>query len=197
VRRKLYYALAAALLLLPIQLWAADGIQPGRGFKVPFIVDGKAVLNRAVVVGDVLTVTYVKGDDLAVLSFKLVPVDDPFPNPDPNPDPNPTPDVNLWGVVVEETSERTPAQAVILTSQPVRELFAGTRFRVLDKDQVVPDSLKPYIARAKVLTADGKKKLPLLFLVAQSGAVLYEDALPADVAATTALVNKHKGVTKR
>lgn len=183
--------LFAALLLWPLSAMAADGIQSGKAFKVPFAVDGKAVVNRAVVNGDVLTITFVKGDDIAVLSFKLVPQDDPFPNPnpDPQPDPNPQPDKECWGVVIEESSERTPAQAVILTSAKVRTLFDGSRFRVLDKDQQVGADLKPYIDRS------AGKKLPLMYLVGKAGAVLYEGPLPADEAATIKLINEKKGVT--
>jgi hypothetical protein len=88
-------------------------------------------------------------------------------------------------VVVEETAQRTPEQAIVLASPEVRKLFAATEWHAIDKDQTVSNDLEPYLQRAKTLT------LPVLFLVGTNGTVYYEGALPGDVAAMIALVKKY------
>jgi hypothetical protein len=97
----------------------------------------------------------------------------------------------LWAIVVEESAERTPAQGIVLASPKVRALFpAAGGFRLVDKDSKVDAALQPYVDRAK------GQKLPVCFLVAPTGQVYYEGALPATVDAMTALVAKIKGGAK-
>jgi hypothetical protein len=112
----------------------------------------------------------------------------PDPKPDPKPDPiPPVPVTELWAVIIEESAERTPAQGIVLASPKVRALFpAAGGFRLVDKDSTVDSALQPYLDRAK------GQKLPVCFLVAPSGFVHYEGALPATVDATVSLVDRIK-----
>jgi hypothetical protein len=122
-----------------------------------------------------------------VLRFYILLLDDePVPPP-----------AELWGIVVEETSQRTPQQAVVLSSPVVRALFKEGAFRIVDPKRgdtevdVSPD-MKPYVERCKDQTGQWLP-LPILFLVDKPGRVYFEGALPANVPAMVALVNKHKG----
>jgi hypothetical protein len=110
----------------------------------------------------------------------------PVPPPPPPPPPPPVP-TELWGVVVEETAQRTPAQAIVLASPKVRELFKG--FRVCDPvPGPVPSELQPYVKRVD----EAKLKKPVLFVADSKGTVFYEGSLPEMIGAMTALVDKIK-----
>jgi hypothetical protein len=187
-------------LLLPQIAAAADGILPATPFKVPFAVDGKVVVNRAVIVlaadgKAVLQVHYVKADGIEEVSYLLTRQDGPGPNPGPEPKPDPKPDpvpppvpipTEIWAVVVEESSQRTPEQAILLASPKVRDLFAKDHFRIVDKDTAVNPDLKPYLDRST------SKTLPLLYVVDGKGSVFYEGPLPATIQAAEELVAKIK-----
>jgi hypothetical protein len=124
----------------------------------------------------------------------------PTPNPTPTPTPVPTPTpppptpvaADLWGVVVEESRNRTAEQAQILASPEVRKLFKDERLRVVDpigddgKPVVVSEDMKPYVQRSV------GRKTAWLFLTDTKGVVLYEGELPTTIAAMKALVAKHK-----
>jgi hypothetical protein len=182
------------LLFVCSSAFGADVIQSNRKFKVPFTVDGKYVVNSAVVQGDILTVHFVKGDDILVVAYKLVPQVDPGPGPDPGPDPDPDPlppvPTVLFGVVIEEQSTRTAEHAIVLGSQRVRAAFGEGNFRVEDKDVTGPDGkppagMVPYLDRAK------DKVLPYFMVVDKAtGKVFYEGALPKTVDELLKLVGK-------
>jgi len=125
------------------------------------------------------------------------PTPGPTPNPTPDPAPTPTPTptpvaADLWGVVVEESRNRTAEQAQVLASPEVRKLFKDEHLRVVDpigddgKPVEVAADMKPYVQRAV------GQKVAWLFLTDTKGEVLYEGELPATVAAMKALVAKHK-----
>lgn len=182
-------------LLLTGHVVAADGIAPNVAFKVPFKVDGSAVVNRATITQDAdgatLTVLYVAGDDFREVAYSLVRIDGPAPTPDPKPDPKPEPKpvpppVELWGFVVEESADRTPQQAIVMGSPEVRKAFPQ-RFRIFDKDLEVDALLKPYQERSV------GKSLPMLFLTGPDGTLFYEGPLPATVADMLKLVAEKKG----
>jgi hypothetical protein len=128
------------------------------------------------------------------LAFEGAPGPTPGPTPvpptpiPPTPIPPPTPPADLWGVVVEESSARTPAQGIVLLSPKVRALFRPQEFRLLDKDPPATPDMQPWInlAKAKGLT------LPVLFLFDSKGVVYYQGDLPATVAAMETLVGKIK-----
>jgi len=112
-----------------------------------------------------------------------VPPEPPIPPVPPVP-PKPT---ELYAVVVEESSLRTPEQAIVLGSQRCRAAFRG--FRVTDQDVKnesgqPPTDLKPYLDRAK------GKTLPYLMIVGADGTVWHEGTLPATVDAVLVLVKK-------
>lgn len=91
-----------ACLWYPIA-FGADGIKPGEHFRVPFLVDGVAVVNRATMLstpdGALLIVLYVRGDTIAEVVYRIerttAPPPDPTP-PDIGPEPPDTPDANPW-----------------------------------------------------------------------------------------------------
>jgi len=187
--------LFALILMLPGPAAGIDGILPATAFRVPFTVDGKPVANRAMVsiAADgkaTLTVLYLKGDDIAEATYVLVRQDSPVPPAPPvpipvPPVPIPVPVADLWGVVVEESAERTPQQAIVLTAPEVRDSLK--QFRVLDKDTTVATDMQPYLDRAK------GDVLPVLFLVDGSGKVHFEGPLPATLDAMKALIARWKG----
>lgn len=110
------------------------------------------------------------------------PTPQPGPTPEPKPDPKPLPaPKTLWGIVVGESSARSPQQAVVLASPAVRGLF-DRPLRVIDPDDAVDAAMRPYVERAK-----GQPGCTL-FIVDDQGAVYFEGPLPADVAAAQALV---------
>jgi len=113
------------------------------------------------------------------------------PGPTPEP-PKPVPTA-LFGIVVEETKDRTPAQAALILSAEVEAAFkqAGGQWRTIDpwdntgKRKDLGAALNKYSARA-----DELKIRPALFIAAPNGTVYYEGKLPATVAETLALVAK-------
>jgi hypothetical protein len=131
-----FRVLLAILFLVPSLGWAADGILPGQRFKVPFAVDGKAAVNRAVVSVDAkgvatLSITYMKAGDFADAAYTLTRQDVP-PGPGPTPVPPdpippapdpvvvpPLPYQGLHVLIVEERTDReklTQGQRDILMS---------------------------------------------------------------------------------
>jgi len=114
------------------------------------------------------------------------------PVPPPVPPPIPVPTV-LFGIVVEETKERTPAQAVVLTSPKVDALFAANKgsFRIVDGWK--PDGTKrdhgPALNKYRD-RSDELKVRPMLFVVDPPGFVYAEVKLPAKVADVEVLVGK-------
>lgn len=88
----------------------------------------------------------------------------PDPDPFPGPDPQPLPPLSkMWVIVVEETKQRTPAQAQILLDPILRKWLTtnGHEIRIVDQDQPSAD-LKGWVAKAG-------DALPYLFLVGGDG----------------------------
>ena len=106
------------------------------------------------------------------------------PSPPPPPPP-PPPAKELFGVVVEESSDRLQERdgekvnfGLVIRSERVSELFKTGRFIVVDKDgEQVPDDWGPYLDRA----VKDKRQLPWLYLVNEKGEVLYDGPLPHEV----------------
>jgi hypothetical protein len=119
------------------------------------------------------------------------PQPEPNPKPDPAPVPPPGPVGKMWTVIVEESGQLTPAQGQIVTSKSVADWIQSkghhkawvTDKDALDENDKRPASLKEYIARAK--------SLPFLFLVSESGTVLFEGQLPESEAAVLQLMKKY------
>jgi len=116
------------------------------------------------------------------------PTPGPEPKPDPKPEPQPTPKptADLWGIVIEESSQRTPQQAAVLASTELRAMFTGKQFRVIDKDTNTDPQFGKYIQQSV------GQKLPLLWLVTPTGDVLFQGELPTTSAAAVDLVKKWK-----
>lgn len=94
----------------------------------------------------------------------------------------------LSAVVIEESKDRTPPQAMVLLSTKFRALF--TSFRLIDKDNAyVNDDEKPLIQEAVE-----KKQLPMLFLLDENGKRRYAGPLPQTVDDAEKLANGLKGV---
>ncbi len=75
----------------------------------------------------------------------------------PPPDPMPTPPGTRWGIIIEETKERTPAQAALWVQ--IRRQASLNRILIVDQDsQSAP--LAPFLAAAR------DKPLPQLVVVA-------------------------------
>jgi hypothetical protein len=112
--------------------------------------------------------------------------------PVPPPPPVPT---ELWAIIIEESAERTPQQAIVIASPKVRALFRGWRLHDPKKDATTdnptPVELQSYVDR--VANPDAHLKKPALFVVDAQGVVYHEGALPATVAAMEVLVAKIKG----
>ena len=124
----------------------------------------------------------------------------PEPEPDPKPDPIPPPPgplAEMWVIVVEETSQRTPEQAWVLLDPTVRQWMKanGHHLRIVDKDQTASD-LAEWIGRALAKNRKGDQTapradaLPYLFVVDDSGSVVFEGALPSGPIQMLELVKK-------
>jgi hypothetical protein len=190
---------------------AADGIRSGVHFTVPFAVDGESAVNRATVTVDAagkatLCVLYVKAGTIAELTYTLTRDADPEPGPDPQPDPKPEPEPeptpqSLWGIVVEESLDRTPELAAVYASPKVRDLFEWRRFRVIDKDGPVDPDMEPWRQRAvKAACPTGTCPVgprafpPVLFLVDERGRLYYEGPPPNTIDSMVGLIeNTLKG----
>ena len=118
------------------------------------------------------------------------------PEPEPNPDPPPPPpDEQLWGaVIIEETGDRTPELAQVLTSTKVASYLkaSGLTLRVADQDATdehgeTPADLVDYIASAK------GEDLPVLFVMGVDGAELYRGPVPTTPAGLIELFKQHGG----
>ena len=109
----------------------------------------------------------------------------PGPQPQPGPDPNPQPQ-KLWGlIIVEDSAKRTPAEAAIYSSQPIREACKAKslEWRLLSKGTAYQGSLATWVARAG-------GEVPKLFAVTADGTAAYEGKLPADEKAMLDLIGR-------
>jgi len=106
------------------------------------------------------------------------------PVPPEPPKPEPAPPGPLFGIVIEESSQRTPCQATVMAAPAVRALFTGG-LRIVDKD--APAGLDKWVQ------ASAGQLLPVLFLTDKKGTVFYKGALPATVPAFEKLVAEKRG----
>lgn len=117
----------------------------------------------------------------------------PDPKPDPNPKPDPTPPGPRWVMMVEESSQRTPGLAAVISSESLRQYVSskGHHWRVWDKDlakdQTAPAEIAPWLNRA------AGKQLPWLMISDDAGRVLWEGPCPADPISVQQLIVKHGG----
>lgn len=152
------------------------------------LADGRAGLVFASRKTGRITLVYVvcgpDGADVAEHEFEnksAEPQPPPTPPDPPRPDPQPPqPQPPLQLIWVEESTERTPAQAAAQNDREIRAALAaaGWTLRVVDKDIVnehgrTPPDLKPLIEQAKQLG------LPRLMIVDKNGRVWHYPA-PAD-----------------
>ena len=105
----------------------------------------------------------------------------PAPFPKPNPQPMPTPGVRKI-IILEQSEDRTPEQAAVLTSPELREYLEskGHSLRITDLDSV-PTGTVP------------SSPLPLLVIEDGVGNAIYQGVLPATVDATLTLIKAHGG----
>ena len=148
------------------QIAALAGSQPG-SYAITTWETGKKVESLSVVIGD-----------------GVGPGPQPKPEPKPEPKPQPKPS-ELWCVIVEESHDRTPAQAAVILSTKFRAIFADKRFRVVDKDKGDADCAA-YIQRAV------GAKLPQIYIVSPAGDILHEGPLPTSEADAVALATRIK-----
>lgn len=91
-------------------------------------------------------------------------------------DPPPPPPGERWGMIIEESSERTAKQAALY--QQVRDQIKSPTVLILDKDQ--PGSAAPLVSQAIALKPG---TLPLLVTVSSAGTVATVTALPDSLTA--------------
>ena len=170
---------SAARCKLVVQ-WGTTGLEPVITFRA----------NRA----GTYRMTLVKALPAEQLTAATVVVtvkgEGPAPDPTPGPTPGPNPPAKPKCLVIEEQSQRTAAQAVVLSSQKVRAAFSGG-FVVEDKDVKdktgkTPAGLQPYIDVAV------KAGLPYVFVFGDDGKVWKEAKLPATVDAMLGLLKEGK-----
>lgn len=120
----------------------------------------------------------------------------PAPTPTPPVPPTPAPVVagKRFIVIVEETGDAVPARGVMLANAALaaRIKDKGHLWRCVDKDNKTasgnaPADLAPYIDRAKAT------KVPRLFIVAETGDVVFEGDPPADPAKFLDVLTKAGG----
>lgn len=131
-------------------------------------------------------------DGKPVVASVLVEVGGSTPNPDPPP---PPPEEDLWGaVLIEETSQRTPQLAQVLTSTKLASYLetSGLTLRAADQDVTDEDGDTPEDLADYIETAKGEK-LPVLFIMGVKGAEFYRGPVPETPAKLIALLKKHGG----
>lgn len=101
------------------------------------------------------------------------------PTPAPFPPPTPTPGKRTI-TILEQSEDRTPQQAAILTSQTLRKYLdsKGHKLRITDVDSV---------------PAADKSDLPRLVIEDGDGKVIYQGALPGTVDAVLETIKAHGG----
>jgi hypothetical protein len=92
--------------------------------------------------------------------------------PDPGPDPPVPPPGQRWALVVEETGQRTPQQAALLTK--LRSEYQS-RLVIADKDSTA-SKLRPYISKVPATIP-----LPVLVVASMDGVIIRVVALPQTV----------------
>lgn len=119
--------------VMPVKTWGGDPL----------------ILFTAKLPGKYLIGVASPGEDDAAVDYAevVIKVGDPNPEPDPkpDPDPDPKPDDPLYGVViVEESSERTPQLASVLTSTTVADFIKTSKlaWHVIDQDATAKTSSK-------------------------------------------------------
>jgi hypothetical protein len=113
----------------------------------------------------------------------------PEPEPDPNPIPPPPPvPGKRWIILIEETSERTPQLASVLTdARNVWRPYLKTQghyFRAWDRDNVPPDGVT-WLAECE--------SVPTLFISDEEGNVSYKGPPPSTPQAMLDLIKEHGG----
>lgn len=171
---------ATARCKLVVQ-WAATGLEPVITFRAKSAGSYRVTLVKALPAEQLLAAT-------AVVVVKGAPPPPDPPDPGPGPGPSPNPPSKPKALVIEEQSQRTAAQAVVLSSLKVRAVFSGG-FVVEDKDVrdskgQTPAKLQPYIDTAV------KAGLPYLFIFDDAGKLWKETKLPATVDDTLGLLKK-------
>lgn len=92
---------------------------------------------------------------------------------DINPPPPPPPG-DRWGIVVEETTQRTPAQAQLWLQ--ARQQFPLNKLLIIDQHSLAP-SVAKYVSAAR----EANLPLPVLVVVSESGAVVETRSCPVSV----------------
>lgn len=198
----LVLALAAPLLAAPPEVPREVKAQPGQpvrvlvkggelGFKATFADDEaffdeltakdgqRRFMFQATKPGRYAVVFWTKGETDGAVTTIVVgdsvdPKPDPDPKPKPEPDPKPAPVSASWVIVVEETTQRTPATSAVLSDLAMwRRIEAkGVKWRLYDKDS----------ADAKAKQYDqfaAPVGLPAVLLLDAGGKVVKAVKLPA------------------
>jgi len=129
---------------------------------------------------------HIIGGTCFLLALLIILASSGLVNTDVSPEPKPT---TLSALIVEETEERTPEQAVLILSPETRKLFENGRFMVVDQDVPATGRLVDLIVRAKELG------LPTVFFLNQENALVYEGPLPKSLSEFEALVKTVSGGT--
>ena len=147
----------------------------------------------------VMLVVQIKGGGLDQ-GFATVVIggEEPDPEPEPNPIPPPPPPIEeeLWGfIIIEESADRTPQLAAILTSTEVFNYLesSGLNHKIADPDVTdesgkIPDDMKPYIEDAK------DEGMPMLFIMGTEGGEFFRGPVPKTSKALIALLEKYMEV---
>jgi len=156
-------------------IFGPDGFKPVQ----PTILDGgKAALWQGTA-GEYAVICLPPGDAQPIVGVVELggpspdPDPDPEPDPDPDPDPQPTPGAT-WGIIVEETSERTPEQARVYSN--LRQRVTLNQVLLLDQDK--PGPAEKYVQAAREADAP----LPVLVAISADGEIVSVQACPMDVA---------------
>ncbi len=124
---------------------------------------------------------------------------DVTPAPTPAPVPTPLPPVvqKIAVTILEESHDRTPAQAAVIASPALRQYAAagGHVFAAIDKDVKSPDGSTPAKFKEWIdYAASRGAALPHIFVTAKdSGQLLYDGPLPATEAEALSIAKKYGG----
>jgi hypothetical protein len=149
-------------------VFGPDGFRPVQ----PTILGGGTAALWQGTAGEYAVICLPPGDAQPVVA--VVELGGGSPDPEPDPDPQPTPGAT-WGIIVEETSERTPEQAQVYSR--LRQQVQLNQVLLLDQDNPGPAERYVQVAR------ESGHALPVLVAISADGEVVSTQPCPMDVGA--------------
>lgn len=146
--------------------WVVFQSDPFRPVQPTLVNDGKGVIWQGDA-GQYGVIYFPSGDEQPLV--RVVELGADSPDPDPDPDPPPPPPDDRWGIIVEETADRTPEQAA-LWSRVTRQTTLRELMIVDQGSQAA--SLDPYLDAVESHVREGGSLPALVVISSDDGSVI-------------------------